>query len=81
MDMTLSLSFPEALPKPEDVFLSWIFSLPDGADLPRAARGEIARIDRAGPAGAELSRLRSLFEQASLGLTAQGRRRGRRLRH
>lgn len=81
MDMTLSLSSPEAMPRPEDVFLNWIFSLPDGADLPRAARGEIDRIDRSGHPGPDVSKLRGLFEQASLGQSWRGGRRGRRPRH
>ena len=83
MDMRVSLSSKAsaAMPRPEDVFLSWIFSLPDGADLPRAARGEIDRIDRAGDIGSDVSRLRALLEQASLGQTWQARRRSRRSRH
>ncbi len=69
------------MPSPEDVFLSWMFSLPAGADLPQAARIEIARIDGAGHACAALSHLRGLFQQAIAGPLQSSARRQRRVRH
>lgn len=53
-----------ALPAPEDVFLAWLLSLPDDADVAAAARLEIARLDRKAPLSAGPLRLRQLMEQA-----------------
>ena len=50
---------------PQDLFLTWLFGLPDGVSVERAARTEIARIDGiASPSDAVLS-LRGLFHQAA----------------
>lgn len=69
------------MPSPEDVFLTWMFSLPDGTDLPQAARIEIARIDGVGRDCAKLLRLRGLFQQATAGPLQPAMRRQRRIRH
>src|SRR3546814_4660586 len=49
------------MPRPEDVFLAWLCSLPEGADIAAAARREVARIERRAPLRPELQRLRDLF--------------------
>ena len=49
----------------EDLFLSWLMRLPEGADVARAARAEIARLDATEPT-TSLLRLRNLLVQASV---------------
>ncbi len=71
----------ERLPSPEDVFFAWMLNLPAGADLPRAARAEIARIDGAGRDCSRLLHLRGLFQQATVGSLQPAVRRQRRIRH
>lgn len=51
--------------RPEDVFMVWLIGLPRGADVPHAAREEIAKIDRASSSHVGVSRLRDLFAQAA----------------
>ena len=51
--------------RPEDVFMAWLIGLPRGTDVPRAARAEIARIDRAASSHVGVLRLRDLFAQAA----------------
>ena len=53
--------WPSARTSPEDVFLVWLLGLPDGTDPARAARAEIARLDRAAPLAAGPRRLRELM--------------------
>src|SRR3546814_20121905 len=52
------------MPRPEDVFLAWLCSLPEGADIAAAARRAVARIERRAPLRPELQRLRDLFLEA-----------------
>src|SRR3546814_12435078 len=49
------------MPRPEDVFLAWLCSLPAGADIAAAARREVARIERRAPLRPELQRLPAPF--------------------
>lgn len=58
-------SWPSARACPEDVFFVWLLRLPDGADIARAAREEIARLDRAAPLPPGAVRLRELMVAAS----------------
>ena len=46
---------------PEEIFLAWLLSLPDGVDVSSAASAEIVRLDRARLGSACGKRLRELF--------------------
>lgn len=54
-----------AIPRSEDIFLAWFFSLPESTDVAAAARVEIARIDEAPLRTEQMSRLRTMLVQAS----------------
>lgn len=60
--------------RPEDMFLAWVFGLPDGADIGRAAQREIARIDGIAAPSDQLLSLRNLLRQATLTMPRQPRR-------
>lgn len=62
----------------EDIFLAWLFHLPSGADIGRAARLEIARLDREGGL-ADADRYRAFLSQAMSPPAVHGTR--RRVRH
>jgi hypothetical protein len=65
--------------KPQDLFLAWLFRLPDGASVERAALSEIARLDDVVANSERLRSLRGLFQQAALVNPLQpSRRRSRR---
>lgn len=49
------------LPPPEEVFADWLMSVPHGADLAAAARGQIALIDRRVPFHPDVQCLRMLL--------------------
>src|SRR3546814_20177958 len=53
------------MPRPEDVFLAWLCSLTEGADIAAAARREVACIERLAPLRPAVQRLRALFPQAT----------------
>lgn len=62
---------------PEALFLAWLFAQPPGADIPSAAKVEIARIGRIEIAAETRARLVGLLRQATvppLGVSRQGRR-------
>ena len=73
---------PSAHPyrRSEDMFLAWLFGLPDSANVAEAARIEIARIDRSTLPCEQVSRLRTMLVQASYQSPLVSRRR-RRQRH
>jgi len=48
----------------EDVFLAWLFSLPESIDVGEAARAEIARIDTVALPSERVARLRTMLVQA-----------------
>jgi hypothetical protein len=60
-----TMRFAEGLASPEEIFLAWILSLPDGVDAPRAAMAEIARLDRVRLHSFRGKRLRELFVAAT----------------
>jgi|APThiThiocy_ev2_2_1041544.scaffolds.fasta_scaffold01235_12 hypothetical protein len=64
---------------PQDVFLAWLLTLPDGTDVPAAARLEVDMIDRSKSPLPALLTLRTMMVQAMtpVGLRPE-RRRGRR---
>ncbi len=65
---------------PEVLFLAWLVAQPPGADIPSAAKVEIARVGRIEIAAETRARLVSLLTQATV--TPQGPcRKGRRQRH
>lgn len=49
----------------QDLFLAWLFGLPDSVSVERAALSEIARIDGIASPSDELRSLRGLFHQAA----------------
>lgn len=49
------------LPRPEDVFVDWLLSVPHDADLEAAARTQIALIDQRAPLHPDLACLRALL--------------------
>jgi hypothetical protein len=59
----------------EDMFLAWLFGLPEGTNVADAARSAIARIDAASDSGEQLGRLRKLLLQATLNQPATPRQR------
>lgn len=63
---------------PEDMFLAWLFGLPDQADVAHAAHVEIARIDDRASSSDEALRLRALLHQATLNQPPHPRGRMRR---
>lgn len=65
---------PRDAGRPEEMFLAWVFGLPDGVDVGDAARSEIARIDGIAAPSDQLLMLRTLLEQATLTMTRQSRR-------
>lgn len=65
---------------PEALFLAWLFAQPPGADIPSAAKVEIARVGRIEIAAETRARLVGLLKQATV--PPQGAcRKGRRQRH
>jgi hypothetical protein len=50
---------------PEDIFLVWVLSLPDGVDVSVAAAAEIVRLDDARLRSTRVKRLRELFVAAA----------------
>lgn len=64
----------------EDIFLAWLFGLPDSANVAEAARIEIARIDTVALPSEQVARLRTMLVQASYQSPLVSRRR-RRQRH
>jgi len=63
----------EGLASPEEVFLAWLLSLPDGVDITSAATAEIVRIDRVRLRSARGKRLRELFVAAAECAVPKGR--------
>ncbi len=55
----------EDLVSPEEIFLAWLLSLPDGVDPSDAAAAEIVRLDRARLRSPRGRRLRELFVAAA----------------
>jgi hypothetical protein len=55
----------EDLASPEDIFLAWLISLPDGVDPCEAAAAEIMRLDRVRLRSPRRKRLRELFAAAA----------------
>ena len=49
------------LPPPEGVFLDWLMSVPPGADLEEAARGQVELTDRRARLHPDVLRLRTLL--------------------
>jgi hypothetical protein len=58
---------------PEEIFLAWLLSLPDGVDAPEAAAAEIVRLDRARVRSRARERLRELFVAAAEYPVPEGR--------
>jgi hypothetical protein len=50
---------------PEEIFLAWLVSLPDGVDVSTAAAAKIVRLDLARLRSARGKRLRELFVAAA----------------
>lgn len=69
---------PPALPRSEDLFLAWFFTLPENANVAEAAHREIARIDDAGKASGCDLQFRDLLRQATLNQPFMPRHRRRR---
>ncbi len=65
---------------PEALFLAWLFAQPPGADIPCAARVEIARVGRIEIAAETRVRLIGLLTQATV-TPQDASRRARRQRH
>jgi hypothetical protein len=63
----------EDLASPEDIFLAWLLSLPDGVDPSDAAAAEIVRLDRAPLRSPRRKRLRELFVAAAKSAAPKGR--------
>lgn len=63
-----------ALPQPEEVFISWLLSLPAGADLTAAVDVEIHRLERYRGAHPGPARLGELFRDFRLALQPQASR-------
>jgi hypothetical protein len=63
----------EGLASPEEVFLAWLLSLPDGVDITSAATAEIVRIDRVRLRSTRGKRLRELFVAAAECAVPKGR--------
>ena len=63
----------EDLASPEDIFLAWVLSLPDGVDPSDAAVAEIVRLDRARLCSPRRKRLRELFTAAAKSAAPSGR--------
>jgi hypothetical protein len=59
------MRFADDLASPEEVFLVWLLSLPDGVDASGAAVAEIARLDCVRLHSARGRRLRELFVAAT----------------
>lgn len=66
-----TMRFTEELASPEEIFLAWLLSLPDGVDASCAAAAEIARLDRARSVRGK--RLRQLFVAAAECAVHKGR--------
>jgi hypothetical protein len=62
----------EDLTSPEDIFLAWLLSLPDGVDPSDAAVAEIVRLDRARFRSPRRKRLRELFVAAAKSAAPKG---------
>jgi len=50
---------------PEEIFLAWLLSLPDGVDVSSAAAAEIVRLDHVRLRSVRGKRLRELFVAAA----------------
>jgi hypothetical protein len=55
----------EGLASPEEIFLAWLLSLPDGANASEAAAAEVARLDQRSLRSRCGKRLRELFVAAA----------------
>jgi hypothetical protein len=58
---------------PEDIFLAWLLSLPDGVEAADAAAAEVVRLDRAQLRSRRGKRLRELFVAAAECAIPRGR--------
>jgi len=63
----------EGLASPEEIFLAWLLSLPDGVNVSSAATAEIVRLDHARLRSVRGKRLRELFVAAAECAVPKGR--------
>jgi hypothetical protein len=68
-----SMRLAEGPASPEEIFLAWLLSLPDGIDASDAAAAEIMRLDQARLRSLRGKRLRELFVAAAECAVPKGR--------